>query len=166
MSRNGQPMRLRRLERLLSSAQWLLILLVIPALGWAEPQSQTEFNLRKGELPDQSYLDLFFGSPPPMATERGILVIDAFYDRNANGRRDTGEEFLQGKVICSIDGIDYPIPAFIPGLEFEGSYQLECRGETFQPKYSDQEIFIRNRGQVIEVALPCRPEPEKPRRES
>lgn len=117
--------------------------------------SETSFNLRQGKTPEESFLELLFGSPPPMATERGILLVNAFHDRNGNGLLDEGEPPLEGEVTCRLDGVDYPVPAFIPGLPYESSYRLECRGDDFHPGFSAEEIFIRKRGQIIQVALPC-----------
>ncbi|PLX81254.1 MAG: hypothetical protein C0616_05145 [Desulfuromonas sp.] len=144
----------------------LLVLVFLLAADLPNALAETRFNLRQGPTPEESILELLFGSPPPLATERGILVVNAFNDQDGNGHHDVGEESLDGQITCSLDGIDYTIPAFIPGLAYEADYRLECRGEHFKPGFSSEEIFIRKRGQIIHVALPCRKEPESETRPS
>lgn len=139
----------RRLLPLLAA-----LLLAVPALGAATTSG--EYNLDRNHAPEQNWLSLIFGSAPPMATQRGILVIDAFADLNGNGRRDPGETDLSGQLSCTLDGVDYPIPAFIPGLKYEGSYKLACKGAAFQPDLPSHELFIAQRGEIIRLDLPCR----------
>lgn len=144
----------------------LLILVFLVAADLSIAAAETRFNLRRGPTPEENILELLFGSPPPLATERGILVVNAFNDQDGNGRHDAGEEELDGQIICKLDGIDYTVPAFIPGLAYEADYRLECRGELYKPGFSNEEIFIRKRGQIIHVALPCRKESDSTSRPS
>jgi hypothetical protein len=130
----------------------LLLLLVVPA-GAA---TTGEYNLNRNRAPEQNLLNLIFGSAPPLATQRGILVIDAFVDLNGNGQRDPGEPDLPGQLSCALDGKDYSVPAFIPGLKYEGTYQLNCQGPSFQPDLPKHDLFIAQRGEIIRIDLPCR----------
>jgi hypothetical protein len=139
----------RRLLPLLTA-----LLLAVSASGAATTAG--EYNLDRNRSPQENWLSLIFGSAPPLATQRGILVIDAFADLNGNGRRDPGETDLGGQLSCKLDGIDYPIPAFIPGLKYEGTYQLSCQGPSFQPALAQHDLFIAQRGEIIRIDLPCR----------
>jgi len=130
------------------------LLLALPAGG--APATDEEYTLSHHRAPEENLLSLIFGSPPPLATQRGILLIDAFADLNGNGRRDPGEADLGGQLSCILDGIDYTVPAFIPGLKYEGSYQLVCQGASFQPALAQHDLFIAQRGEIIRLDLPCR----------
>ncbi|AMV72260.1 hypothetical protein JCM30471_07440 [Desulfuromonas carbonis] len=132
-------------------AAFLLIL-----ASQAGAATEAEYNLDRKRAPQENLLSLIFGSAPPLATERGILIIDAFSDQNGNGRRDPGETDLSGQLSCSLDGIDYTIPAFIPGLKYEGNYQLSCQGASFQPDLAQPDLFIGRRGAIIRLDIPCR----------
>lgn len=120
------------------------------------------FDLERDHPARENILNLIFGSTPEMATERGILVIDAFFDRNGNGEQDAAEETLLREVVCHLDGIDYAVPAFIPGLAYDGSYRLRCTGSRYQPRLAGRNIFVRRRGEIIRLNLPCDPLPENP----
>ncbi len=133
----------------------LVVLLLVAPTGTAATTSG-EYNLNRNRAPEENLLNLIFGSAPPMATQRGILVIDAFVDQNGNGRRDPGEPDLTGQLSCALDGKDYTVPAFIPGLKYEGTYQLNCQGPSFQPDLPSHDLFISQRGEIIRVDLPCR----------
>lgn len=146
-----------RLPGTLLVAAILFFLSSLPAP--ARGETEEEFNLDRQRAPEESLFDLIFGSPPPVATQRGILLIDAFLDANGNGRRDRGESDLAGAVQCTLDGIDYTIPAFIPGLEYEGSYQLACSSAAYRPSLDDPDIFISQRGEIVRLDIPCRPGP-------
>lgn len=115
-----------------------------------------EFNLKEDKVEKENLLDLIFGSAPPMATERGILLLDAFYDRNGNGQKDTGESDLSREISCRVDGVDYSLPAFIPGLENTASYPIACTGENYRPVLEARTVFFKRRGQIIRMELPCR----------
>jgi hypothetical protein len=113
------------------------------------------FNVEGHRIEKENLLDLVFGSPPPMATERGILIIDAFHDLNGNGRRDADEGDLDEGVFCLVDDIEYAVPAFIPGLAYDGSYKVLCAGDRYRPTVSKENVFVRQRGQIITLDLPC-----------
>lgn len=139
------------------SGFYLLLAIVLILTGSpATAAPDTEYNLDRNRAPQENLLSLIFGSAPPLATERGILVIDAFADLNGNGRRDPGEIDLSGLLRCSLDGIDYTIPAFIPGLKYEGNYKLSCQGASFQPDLAQPDLFIGRRGAIIRLDIPCR----------
>ena len=144
----------------LSISRFLAVLGCLLALAAPAPAAgattSSEYNLDRNRLPEENYLTLIFGSPPPLGTQRGILVIDAFSDLNGNGRRDPGETDLTGQLSCTLDGIDYTVPAFIPGLKYEGSYKLVCQGPSFQPDLPQRDLFIAQRGEIIRIDLPCR----------
>lgn len=121
-------------------------------------EQQTNYKLRekdRGAAPKESIFDLTFGSPRRMATERGILVIDAFFDSNGNLAYDPDEDMLNSDVSCKLDGINYPVPAFIPGLEYQETFELTCEGQRYSPQLTEDMVFIRKRGQVLKVSLPC-----------
>ena len=141
----------------LKSALYLLLaIFLLGSGGRASAATDTEYNLDRNRAPQENLLSLIFGSAPPLATERGILVIDAFADQNGNGHRDPGEVDLSGLLSCSLDGIDYTIPAFIPGLKYEGNYKLSCQGASFQPDLAQPDLFIARRGAIIRLDIPCR----------
>jgi hypothetical protein len=130
-----------------------LLFLCPPLAGAAE--AQEEFNLEKGRIKEENILNLIFGSAPAMPTQRGILIIDAFHDSNGNGRREEGEEDLRQEIFCLVDDIEYDVPAFIPGLDLDGSYRVLCAGDDFQPNVSEKNVFVRRRGEIIRLDLPC-----------
>lgn len=120
-------------------------------------QAPAGYQLREIQPREESIFDIVFGSPPPLATERGILIIDAFNDLNNNGKQDDGELPLVEEISCRLDNIDYQVPAFIPGLSYNESYQIACDGKTYQPSMNKPDIFIEKRGQVIHLLIPCQP---------
>lgn len=122
-----------------------------------DPSQETRYRIYDREIPKESLFDITFGSPPPMATERGILIIDAYIDRNGNNKRDADDPNLEKEISCRIGEIDYPVPAFIPGLGYNDTYTVVCNGEQYQPDVREKSLFIEKRGQVIRVDLPCRP---------
>ncbi|ALC15427.1 hypothetical protein DSOUD_0639 [Desulfuromonas soudanensis] len=134
----------------------------------SEPQA--EFNVGAPQPPKESVIQVIFGLPLAMPTERGTLVLEAFFDRNGNGLQEAGEEDLPGELTCSVDGIDYGLPAFIPGLKRNGNFEIRCRGERFAPTGTSRDVFIERRGQIVRVDLPCLPvdvappTPEKPKK--
>ena len=135
----------------------VLLLFVLSAPPARGGESHEEFNLEKGRIREDSLLDLIFGSVPPMPTQRGILIIDAFNDSNGNSRRDAGEDDLRREIFCLVDDIEYDVPAFIPGLDLDGSYRVLCAGDRFRPNVSEENVFIRSRGEIIQLDLPCTP---------
>jgi hypothetical protein len=137
---------------------WLLMLfpiLLIPDYTAQGAETHKSFNLDHSQPGKGNIFNLFFGPPPPMATERGTLIIDAFEDKNGNGRKDDGENDIDKGISCSVDGIDYTLPAFIPGLTYNNSYDVLCHGGEFVPEVPSKNILIERRGQILRVALPC-----------
>lgn len=124
--------------------------------GVSAAETYTEFNVRKDIEKKGNIFDLVFGSPPPLATQRGILLIDAYFDKNENGRRDPGEDDLNQEIFCLVDDIEYNVPAFIPGLSYRGSYKILCAGESYVPAIKREDLFIERRGQILRVDIPCR----------
>lgn len=127
-------------------------------LALASESTEAEVNLQKQRpVPEkeESILDLTFGSPPQLPTERGILIIDAFEDNNGDGRRDAGEKDIDNQVVCTLDGIDYQVPAFIPGLPYQETFELSCSSDLWQPRLEESQVFVSQRGQVIHLDLPC-----------
>ena len=137
----------------------LLSLLLCVILGnqhvLADDKEAEEFGIKERPARKETILDLIFGSTPGMATERGILVIDAFEDLNRDGKKSEDEPALRNEIVCQIDKIDYTIPAFIPGLDYNNRYEVRCSGENYYPTMPDKEILIEHRGHVIEIDLPC-----------
>jgi hypothetical protein len=119
-------------------------------------EAHTEFNVREDVENKGNIFSLVFGSAPLLATQRGILLIDSFFDENDNGRRDAGENDLDQEVFCLIEDIEYTVPAFIPGLAYRGSYKILCTGERYEPAIKREDFFIDRRGQIIRVDIPCR----------
>ncbi|HEY7746217.1 MAG TPA: hypothetical protein VIA07_07765 [Desulfuromonadales bacterium] len=136
----------------------LFVLGLLPAAAGivSAAETHTEFNVRKDIEKKGNIFDLVFGSPPPLATQRGILLIDSFFDKNENGRRDTGEDGLNQEIFCLVDNIEYSVPAFIPGLAYRGSYKVLCAGERYEPAITKEDFFIERRGQIVRVDIPCR----------
>ncbi|HXV22434.1 MAG TPA: hypothetical protein VD811_15730 [Desulfuromonadales bacterium] len=131
-------------------------LLPASARSVSAAEAHTEFNARRDIENKGNILNLVFGSAPPLATQRGILLIDSFFDKNDNGRRDAGENDLDQEVFCLIEDIEYTVPAFIPGLAYRSSYKILCAGERYEPAIKREDYFIERRGQIIRVDIPCR----------
>lgn len=131
----------------------LTLLISIPAI--ANQDKAEEFGIKEKPARNETILDLIFGSTPGLPTERGILVIDAFEDLNKDGKKSDNEPELRNEIICQIDKIEYSIPAFIPGLDYNNRYEVRCSGENYYPTMPDKEILIEHRGHVIEIELPC-----------
>lgn len=125
-----------------------------PSVSAAE--TQTEFNLRENAGRKGNLFNLIFGPVPPLATERGILLLDAYHDRNGNGRRDAGEDDLDREIFCLVDDIEYDVPAFIPGLAYRGSYRILCAGDRYAPAITREDLFIERHGQIVRIDIPCR----------
>jgi hypothetical protein len=131
-------------------------LLPAAAAGDSAAETHTEFNVRKDSEKKGNIFNLFFGSAPPLATQRGILLIDAYFDKNENGRRDPGEKDLKQEIFCLVDDIEYNVPAFIPGLAHHGNYKILCAGDRYIPAFKREDLFIERRGQILRVDIPCR----------
>lgn len=136
---------------------WVVLYLFLSGNPASAAQSQAEFNIKGGRVKKDNIFNIFFGRVPLMPTETGTIIIDAFWDKNGNGQRDEGEPSLDKGVVCVLDEIEYPVPAFIPGLENGMNYLLECSGVHLSESVKKKNIFIKRRGQIIKVDLPCRP---------
>ncbi len=123
--------------------------------GVAPAENTENLKIREAPAGKGNILDLFFGTPPPLPTERGKIIIHAFFDENGNNRRDPGERDIREDVSCTVDEIAYKVPAFIPGLDLSGNYSVDCQGENFLPLLLEPQIFIERRGQIIRLDLPC-----------
>lgn len=134
----------------------LLLFCTAPPVIRAEKDEAEEFGIKEKPVRKETVLDLVFGSTPEMPTERGILVIDAYEDLDNNGKKGESEKELRNEIVCQIDKIDYSVPAFIPGLDYNNRYEIRCSGKNYYPTMPDKEILIKQRGQVIEIDLPCR----------
>lgn len=136
----------------------LLVVGLLPptASSVSAAETHTEFNLRKDVGRKENIFNLIFGSAPPLATERGILLIDAYHDRNGNGRRDPGEDDLDREIFCLVDDVEYDVPALIPGLAYRGSYKVLCAGERYAPVITKEDLFIERHGQIVRIDIPCR----------
>jgi hypothetical protein len=136
---------------------WCLIFPVFPAEAASADadQTDTEFNIKKEGVQKDNIFNLFFGGAPVMPTEHGIVIIDAYLDKNNNRQWDADEKPLEKGVICILDDIEYPVPAFIPGLENGANYSLECSSTTYVPALKKKNVFIKKRGEIIKIDVPC-----------
>jgi hypothetical protein len=123
---------------------------------FAEGESHEEFNIKDGSVKKENLFNLFFGHIPMMPTQRGTVIIEAFHDVNGNQRRDEGEEKLNKVISCIVDEVEYDLPAFIPGLDNGKNYTILFEGSHFQPVEAKRDVFIKKRGQIIRIDLPCR----------
>ncbi len=149
-------------ELFLLFAIFFLIFLSFPAfptqaetLTQEKKISEEEEREKKGNI-----FNMIFSSAPGMPTERGLLLINAFHDKNGNHVKDPGEEELRNEVACLVDGIQYRIPAFIPALRLHENYRVECTtaesSKSFAPETEETELFVQRRGQIFKIELPCR----------
>lgn len=137
----------------------LLILIFLGSLAApaiSAEETHEEFNIKDGTVKKENIFNMFFGPVPSMPTQRGTVIIEAFHDKNGNQRRDAGEETLNRALSCIVDEVEYMIPAFIPGLDNGKNYTILFEGGQFQPLFAKKEIFIKKRGQIIRIDLPCR----------
>ena len=155
------------LKRMLMISVAAAALLVFTGDVWAAPVTRSERMIRR-QKPAQNerrrpgnLYETFLGKAPRMPTERGLLIIYAFHDRNDNQKRDPGEEPLRREIVCTVDGIGYLVPAFIPGLALNHGYDVKCvpypGSGRFEPRNPEEDIFVVRRGQVFEMSIPCRP---------
>jgi hypothetical protein len=133
----------------------LLALLLAPSGGWAAKSSE-EFNVEGGAVKKENLFNLFFGAAPLMPTQHGTVIVEAYHDKNDNQLRDVGEESLDQAVVCIVEEIVYPVPAFIPGLDNGMSYTFLFEGEGYKPSIKQKDVFIKKRGQIIRIDVPCR----------
>lgn len=113
--------------------------------AWAD-EAGAEFNIKNEGIKKDNIFNLFFGGAPLMPTENGTVIIDAYLDLNDNQLWDTGEKPLDKVVICVLDGVEYPVPAFIPGLENGTNYSLKCTSSEYEPSVKNKNIFIKKGG--------------------
>jgi hypothetical protein len=134
-------------------------------------QAETELNsvdtknapttFEKSEsLPQEkkgNILNIILDRSPEISTTRGTLVIEAFIDTNNNKIWDPNELSIKDEVVCSIDKTKYSIPAFIPALDYNARYKISCVGSSqYQPTVEQKNVLIARRGQIINMAIPCR----------
>lgn len=136
----------------------LLLFSAVGVLPCRGAEHHTQFNKKEEPPPPKrgNLFNLFFGTAPPMPTQRGTVIINAFHDRNGNHRRDPGEEELSGKITCTLDKIHYTVPAFVPGLTMGKDYPLSCTGKEFVPESATKDVFVEHRGEIIHLDLACR----------
>lgn len=138
----------------------LLALLLIPTIVSAQLPEERSVELRTDpKKAEENIVEVIIGTTPPLPTENGLLILRAFDDRNGDGKHDSNEDELENLLTCRIDDVEYALPAFIPGLKYNGNYQLTCTGETFTPSQPIADIFISQRGQIIKLDLACRNTP-------
>lgn len=140
--------------------------LFIPTVSSAEPenaqlnQQQAEESFSRSDaMPLEkkgNILNIILDKAPVISTERGTLVIEAFLDLNKNQQRDEAEPNLYDAISCTLDDIDYLIPAFIPALDYNARYKISCQGTAeFQPTIDQKNVLIARRGQIISLIIPC-----------
>lgn len=141
--------------------------LFAPLPSWAEevqqssPQPEPTESFERSRSPERekkgNILNIILDKAPALSTERGTLVIDAFIDDNANGVWEESETDLKGEISCTLDEIDYPVPAFIPGLDYNARYKISCQGnDLYQPTLNQKNVLVARRGQIIKLTIPCR----------
>ena len=149
----------RIVKNLSSTLLFVALLFALATPATAKPTSAEEppenLNIHDETPKKETILDLIFGSDKAMPTERGILIIDAFEDLNRNGIQDSDEPLVINEISCKIDKIDYSIPAFIPGLDYNGRYKVRCTSDNYFLYSPPKDVFIERRGHVIEISLPC-----------
>lgn len=123
--------------------------------AWAD-EAGAEFNIKNEGVKKDNIFNLFFGGAPLMPTENGTVIIDAYLDENDNHQWDSGEKPLEKAVLCILDDIEYPVPAFIPGLENGTNYSLKCTSAEYEASLKQKSIFIKKRGEIIKIDVPCR----------
>lgn len=149
-----------------SRCLWLAVLMCLLGLMWGSApiavqaaETETELELKPETPPEErdkgNIFNYFFQGIPDMSTERGMLMVDAYWDRNGNSRQDKNESYIKNDIVCRLDNQDYPIPALIPALEYGRQYNLKCRGQQFTPKQKTHRIFIERRGQIINLKIAC-----------
>ncbi|MEA3464772.1 MAG: hypothetical protein U9R29_01925 [Thermodesulfobacteriota bacterium] len=118
-------------------------------------QNTTSLREKKGNI-----LNIILDKSPQVSTERGTLIVEAYYDKNNNQQWDNDEYDLKGEITCTLDNISYQIPAFIPALDYNARYKISCQGSKhYQPTKAQKNVLISRRGQIINMAIPCHPVP-------
>lgn len=157
------------MKSLLTKTIWMSLIFVLlttfPILAQESAQDTTEAkqaeSFERSRRPEQekkgNILNIVLDKAPAMSTERGTLIIEAFWDTNSNSLWDEEEISLKGQISCELDNIDYPVPAFIPALDYNARYKLSCQGNVqYQPTLSQENVLIARRGQIIKLSIPCR----------
>ncbi|OQY18727.1 MAG: hypothetical protein B6I36_06225 [Desulfobacteraceae bacterium 4572_35.1] len=115
-------------------------------------QRHKELREKKGNI-----LNIILDKSPQISTTRGTLVVEAFYDGNDNKSWDGSDYELKDEVRCTVDDIEYSLPAFIPALDYNARYKISCVGSgDFQPTIEQKNVLVTRRGQVINMRIPCR----------
>lgn len=142
-------------------------LLFCPHIG----MSQTEVSLNEAQE-DASFeqaqrpvappgrqgniLNIVLGRSPERSTERGTLVMEAFHDANGDGIYTEGEELLRDEISCIVDEVNYVLPAFVPGLDYNARYSIKCQGKkNYEPTNVTKNVLIARRGAIITISIPC-----------
>ncbi len=142
-------------------------LLFCPCIGMSqtevslnEAQNGTSFEQEQKPVPPPgrqgNILNIVLGRSPERSTERGTLVMEAFYDANGDGIFTEGEELLRDEISCIVDEVNYVLPAFIPGLDYNARYSIKCRGkQKYEPTTVSKNVLVARRGAIITVSIPC-----------
>lgn len=121
-------------------------------------QNSTSLREKKGNI-----LNIILDKSPQISTERGTLIIEAYIDENKNQRWDKNERYIKGEITCTLDKINYPVPAFIPALDYNARYKIICQGsDRYQPTKDQKNVLIARRGQIINMTIPCRQKTTQP----
>jgi hypothetical protein len=141
----------------------LFFVLCINPVFSAKAETLTQEKKVQEELEKSKKGNIFnmiFGAAPDMPTQRGLLLINAYYDENGNQNKDPTEKELRNEIVCRVDGIQYRIPAFIPALKLHENYRVECdtdnNSNSFSPQSEITELFVERRGQIFSIELPCK----------
>ncbi|OQY17022.1 MAG: hypothetical protein B6I36_09535 [Desulfobacteraceae bacterium 4572_35.1] len=143
-----------------------IITLATPVIILAAPEKQQQKNSSDGQSFSQedyrpgshrgNILNMVLDKAPELPTQRGTLVIKAFYDRNGDHQLNHGEQELKGEITCSVDDINYQVPAFIPALKYNAHYRISCKGSRrFRPAVHKKNILIARHGEIISLTIPC-----------
>ncbi|MDY0211814.1 MAG: hypothetical protein RBR06_02270 [Desulfuromonadaceae bacterium] len=101
-------------------------------------------------------LNIVLGRSSERSTERGTLVMEAFHDANGDGIHNEGEELLRNEISCIVDNVNYVLPAFVPGLDYNARYSIKCRGkQKYEPTAVTKNVLVARRGAIIAISIPC-----------
>jgi hypothetical protein len=82
--------------------------------------------------------------------------MEAYHDADGNGEYTEGEDFLRDEISCVVDEVKYPLPAFIPGLDYNARYKIKCQGRrTYEPTAVSKNVLVARRGEIISISIPC-----------
>ncbi len=142
-------------------------LLLNPRVGMSQTEvslndDQQDTSFEQGQRPvappsrQGNILNIVLGRSPERSTERGTLVLEAFHDANGDGVHNEGEEILRDEISCIVDEVNYMLPAFIPGLDYNARYSIKCRGKkNYEPTAVTKNVLIARRGTIITISIPC-----------